>query len=50
MQLFLRDPVGNLIELHQIGRCRCKRSDREFADAKAAGGAAPARGQTPAQD
>ena len=28
MQLFLRDPVGNLIELHQIGRCRCKRSDR----------------------
>ena len=23
MQLFLRDPVGNLIELHQIGRCRC---------------------------
>jgi catechol 2,3-dioxygenase-like lactoylglutathione lyase family enzyme len=46
MQLFLRDPVGNLIELHQLGRCRCKRSDRLFADAKAAQGAAP----TPAQD
>jgi catechol 2,3-dioxygenase-like lactoylglutathione lyase family enzyme len=41
MQLFLRDPVGNLIELHQIGRCRCKRSDRAFADARAAEGAAP---------
>jgi len=48
MQLFLRDPVGNLIELHQIGRCRCKRSDRLFADAKAAEGAAPA--QTAPQD
>lgn len=41
MQLFLRDPVGNLIELHQIGRCRCKRSDRLFADQRAAAGAAP---------
>ncbi|MDF3835275.1 glyoxalase [Cupriavidus basilensis] len=40
-QLFLRDPVGNLIELHQIGRCRCKRSDRAFADARAAAGATP---------
>ena len=48
MQLFLRDPVGNLIELHQIGRCRCKRSDRLFADAKAAAGAAPT--QTAPQD
>lgn len=45
MQLFLRDPVGNLIELHQIGRCRCKRSDRAFADAKAAQGAAPTQGR-----
>ncbi|MNW08470.1 hypothetical protein D3C71_2052550 [compost metagenome] len=45
MQLFLRDPVGNLIELHQLGRCRCKRSDRLFADAKAAEGAAPTLAQ-----
>ena len=45
MQLFLRDPVGNLIELHQIGRCRCKRSDRAFADAKAATGATPTEGK-----
>jgi catechol 2,3-dioxygenase-like lactoylglutathione lyase family enzyme len=27
-QLFFRDPAGNQIELHQIGRCRCKKSDR----------------------
>lgn len=27
-QLFLRDPAGNLIELHQIGLCRCKKSQR----------------------
>jgi len=44
-QLFLHDPVGNLIELHQIGRCRCKRSDRAFADAKAAAGATPTAAQ-----
>jgi catechol 2,3-dioxygenase-like lactoylglutathione lyase family enzyme len=38
-QLFFRDPAGNIIELHQIGRCRCKKSSRHFADerAKAAG-------------
>lgn len=23
MQIFLRDPFGNLIELHQIDTCRC---------------------------
>ncbi|MGT2490925.1 hypothetical protein ACU4GD_11350 [Cupriavidus basilensis] len=40
-QLFLHDPAGNMIELHQIGRCRCKRSDRVFAGQKAAAGATP---------
>ena len=33
-QLFFRDPAGNVIELHQIGKCRCKASDRRFADAR----------------
>lgn len=23
LQLFLRDPAGNLVELHQVGSCRC---------------------------
>jgi len=27
-QVFLHDPSGNLIELHQIGTCRCKASTR----------------------
>lgn len=27
-QLFIRDPNGNLLELHQIGLCRCKKSQR----------------------
>lgn len=27
-QVFLYDPRGNMIELHQNGTCRCKRSDR----------------------
>jgi catechol 2,3-dioxygenase-like lactoylglutathione lyase family enzyme len=27
-QLFMRDPVGNIVELHQIGLCRCKQSAR----------------------
>ncbi|WP_337882450.1 VOC family protein [Chromobacterium haemolyticum] len=40
-QLFLRDPAGHLIELHQIGHCRCKASDRARADALAAAGAQP---------
>lgn len=27
-QLFVNDPGGNLIELHQLGTCRCKASAR----------------------
>ena len=27
-QLFLRDPAGNMIELHQIGTCRCSGNTR----------------------
>ncbi|MCU1692307.1 MAG: glyoxalase [Frankiales bacterium] len=27
-QLFLYDPHGNMLELHQTGTCRCKRSSR----------------------
>ncbi|ATE65509.1 VOC family protein [Rhizorhabdus dicambivorans] len=27
-QLFIRDPAGNLIELHQVGLCRCRKSQR----------------------
>ncbi|HKE74440.1 MAG TPA: VOC family protein [Acidimicrobiales bacterium] len=27
-QLFVRDPSGNMIELHQSGTCRCERSSR----------------------
>ena len=33
-QLFFRDPAGNVIEIHQLGKCRCKASNRQFADAK----------------
>ena len=33
-QLFFRDPAGNVLELHQIGRCRCRRSNRQFSDEK----------------
>ena len=25
-QVFVRDPFGNLIELHQIGTCRCNKA------------------------
>jgi catechol 2,3-dioxygenase-like lactoylglutathione lyase family enzyme len=28
-QAFFRDPAGNLIELHQVGYCRCKKSERK---------------------
>ncbi|WP_206245680.1 VOC family protein [Novosphingobium terrae] len=28
-QLFLRDPANNLIELHQLGLCRCRKSQRQ---------------------
>ena len=27
-QLFLRDPANNLVEIHQIGHCRCRKSQR----------------------
>jgi catechol 2,3-dioxygenase-like lactoylglutathione lyase family enzyme len=27
-QIFLRDPAGNMIELHQIGTCRCITASR----------------------
>lgn len=27
-QVFLRDPFGNMIELHQIGTCRCNQTAR----------------------
>ncbi|GAA1392823.1 VOC family protein [Kitasatospora putterlickiae] len=27
-QLFLRDPANNLVEIHQLGLCRCRRSQR----------------------
>ncbi|MFE7563329.1 VOC family protein [Kitasatospora sp. NPDC057500] len=27
-QLFLRDPANNLLEIHQLGLCRCRRSRR----------------------
>jgi class 3 adenylate cyclase len=28
-QVFLRDPAGNLVELHQTGSCRCVAEDRD---------------------
>ncbi len=27
-QIFLRDPFGNMIELHQVGTCRCNQAAR----------------------
>ena len=27
-QIFVRDPFGNVIELHQIGTCRCNKGGR----------------------
>lgn len=30
-QLFLRDPAGNLVELHEAGTCRCTARDRQAA-------------------
>ena len=27
-QLFLRDPYGNMIELHQVDKCRCRAANR----------------------
>ena len=23
-QIFMKDPAGNMIELHQVGKCRCQ--------------------------
>ena len=28
-QLFLRDPYGNMIELHQVDKCRCRAANRD---------------------
>ncbi len=28
-QLFLRDPYGNMIELHQVDQCRCRAANRQ---------------------
>jgi catechol 2,3-dioxygenase-like lactoylglutathione lyase family enzyme len=28
-QLFFYDPAGNMVELHQVGQCRCKMSQRK---------------------
>src|SRR5215469_15093327 len=39
-QLFFRDPAGNIVELHQLGKCRCKKSDRKFSDEKTKAAAA----------
>ena len=30
-QLFFKDPAGNQIELHEIGRCRCSKTNRDTA-------------------
>lgn len=27
-QIFMHDPAGNMIELHQAGKCRCQSSNR----------------------
>ena len=31
VQLFLNDPCGNMVELHQIDKCRCRASNRNGA-------------------
>ena len=35
-QIFLHDPFGNMIELHQIGTCRCDSARREAVAGKMA--------------
>lgn len=30
-QIFMNDPCGNMIELHQIDKCRCRASNRVLA-------------------
>ncbi len=32
-QVFMKDPAGNMIELHQAGTCRCKATSRPAAAA-----------------
>jgi hypothetical protein len=32
-QIFMDDPHGNLIELHEAGTCRCKKTTRKSPDA-----------------
>ena len=27
-QVFMNDPCGNMVELHQIDKCRCRASNR----------------------
>lgn len=33
-QIFMDDPHGNLVELHEIGTCRCKKTSRKSPAAK----------------
>ena len=33
-QIFMHDPAGNMIELHQVGTCRCDSAKRGSAAAK----------------
>jgi hypothetical protein len=33
-QIFMDDPHGNLVELHEIGTCRCKKTSRKSLAAK----------------
>jgi hypothetical protein len=37
-QLFMDDPHGNLVELHEIGTCRCKKTARTNAAAQSMAG------------
>ncbi len=38
-QIFMRDPFGNMIELHQIGTCRCMKTSRAAATETSRGAA-----------
>jgi class 3 adenylate cyclase len=38
-QVFVQDPAGNVVELHQLGSCRCVARTRAAASATAAAGA-----------
>jgi len=35
-QIFLHDPFGNMIELHQVGTCRCDSANRQAVAGKMA--------------